>query len=111
MKHRSLISSQFLNLKTLALAALAVASLTSTPALAGDKDRDDDLKIELVRSPVLNTLPNFVPNAHGKVKVESVGPVEIMEVKVWGLPPDTDFDFFVIQVPNGPFGMSWYQGD
>jgi hypothetical protein len=111
MKHRSLISSQFLNVKTLALAALAAATLTSTPALAGDMDRDDDLKIELVRSPALKTFPNFVPNAHGKVKVESVGPVEIMEVKVWGLPPDTDFDFFVIQVPNGPFGMSWYQGD
>src|SRR5262245_10593658 len=28
-----------------------------------------------------------------------------------GLPPNTDFDFFVIQQPNGPFGMSWYQGD
>src|SRR5262249_49687409 len=27
------------------------------------------------------------------------------------LPPRTDFDFFVIQVPNAPFGVSWYQGD
>ncbi|MBV9488461.1 MAG: hypothetical protein JO069_01890, partial [Verrucomicrobia bacterium] len=26
-------------------------------------------------------------------------------------PPNTDFDFFVIQVPNLPFGLSWYQGD
>ena len=30
---------------------------------------------------------------------------------VSGLPPNTDFDFFVIQVPNAPFGLSWYQGD
>jgi len=30
---------------------------------------------------------------------------------VRGLPANTDFDFFVIQVPNKPFGMSWYQGD
>ncbi len=111
MKNRSLISSRFLSVKHLALAALAAATLASSPAMAGNMDRDDDLKIELVRSPALNTLPNFVPNAHGRVKIESVGPVEIMEVKVWGLPPDTDFDFFVIQVPNGPFGMSWYQGD
>jgi hypothetical protein len=51
------------------------------------------------------------PNAHGRVKIESVGPVEIMKVKVWGLPPNTGFDFFVIQVPNAPFGLSWYQGD
>jgi hypothetical protein len=27
------------------------------------------------------------------------------------LPPNTDFDFFVIQVPNTPFGLSWYQED
>ena len=46
-----------------------------------------------------------------KTKIESVGPVEIMDVIVWGLPPNTDFDFFVIQVPNKPFGLAWYQGD
>jgi hypothetical protein len=28
-----------------------------------------------------------------------------------GLPPNTAFDFFVIQVPKAPFGLSWYQGD
>ena len=39
------------------------------------------------------------------------GPVEIMTVEVEGLPPHTNFDFFVIQVPNPPFGLSWYQGD
>jgi len=37
--------------------------------------------------------------------------VEVMEVFVAGLPPNTDFDFFVIQKPNAPFGLSWYQGD
>jgi len=30
---------------------------------------------------------------------------------VQGLPANTDFDFFVIQTPNAPFGVSWYQGD
>src|SRR5262249_23702797 len=47
----------------------------------------------------------------GEVRIESEGPVEEMTVKVEGLPPDTDFDFFVIQKPAAPFGMSWYQGD
>jgi hypothetical protein len=32
-------------------------------------------------------------------------------IKVSGLPPNTDFDLFVIQVPNAKFGMSWYMGD
>jgi hypothetical protein len=26
-------------------------------------------------------------------------------------PPNTDFDFFIIQVPKAPFGLAWYQGD
>ena len=55
--------------------------------------------------------PSAAPNAQGRVKIESVGPVEIMDVKVRGLPPNTDFDFFVIQVPKAPFGLAWYQGD
>ena len=41
----------------------------------------------------------------------SLGPVETLVVDVSGLPPKTDFDFFVIQVPTAPFGVSWYQGD
>ena len=65
----------------------------------------------LIRSKGLTNSPTVAPFAHGQVKIESVGPVEIMKVKVWGLPPNTDFDFFVIQVPNPPFGLSWYQGD
>jgi hypothetical protein len=34
-----------------------------------------------------------------------------MRVVVAGLPPNTEFDFFVTQLPNPPFGLSWYQGD
>jgi hypothetical protein len=49
--------------------------------------------------------------AHAEVKVRSLGPVEVMDVDVEGLPPNTEFDFFVIQIPNGPFGLAWYQGD
>jgi hypothetical protein len=52
-----------------------------------------------------------LPKASGRVTIHSTGPVEIMHVLVTGLPPETDFDFFVIQVPKSPFGMSWYQGD
>jgi hypothetical protein len=52
-----------------------------------------------------------LPKANGRVTIHSIGPVEIMHVLVTDLPPNTDFDFFVIQVPTAPFGMSWYQGD
>jgi hypothetical protein len=110
MKTKSIILNRFTKLKVTALATLAVAALASTPALAGNQD-EEEFKFDLVRSPALDAFPNFVPNAHGRVKIESVGPVEIMDVKVEGLPPNTDFDFFVIQIPHAPFGLAWYQGD
>jgi hypothetical protein len=91
-------------------ATLALAGMTAGSALAGNDE--NEVKFDLVRSSaVVNSGPNVLPNARGRVKIESVGPVEIMDVKVWGLPANTDFDFFVIQVPNAPFGLSWYQGD
>ncbi len=49
--------------------------------------------------------------ASGDVTVTSIGPVEVMRVTLDGLPRNTEFDLFVIQVPNAPFGVSWYQGD
>ena len=51
-----------------------------------------------------------VPNARGTVTITSVGPVEHMHVSVSGLPPNTEFAFFVHQLPTAPFGMSWLQG-
>ena len=79
--------NRFVQWKTAALAALALASFASTPALAGVKD-DDELKFPMVRNPGLNAaFPNFLPNAQGRVRIESVGPVEIMDVVVWGCLP------------------------
>ncbi|HEY7338773.1 MAG TPA: hypothetical protein VH639_28045 [Bryobacteraceae bacterium] len=52
-----------------------------------------------------------LPNAKGLVELRSIGNVEVMTVTVLGLPPNTDFDFFVLQVPKSPFGIAWYQGD
>ena len=54
---------------------------------------------------------NCLEGARGRVTVTSLGPVEVMVVDVTGLPPNTEFDFFVIQLPNAPFGLAWYQGD
>jgi len=54
---------------------------------------------------------NCLQGARADVSVVSRGPVEVMTVDLEGLPPNTDFDFFVLQIPNAPFGMAWYQGD
>ena len=111
MKTKTKVLNRLAKMKSIALSALALAALASTPALAGNND-EEEFKFDMVRNPGLNAaFPNFLPNAHGRVKIESLGPVEIMDVKVFGLPPNTDFDFFVIQVPKAPFGLAWYQGD
>jgi hypothetical protein len=52
-----------------------------------------------------------LPNAKGRVTVSHVGPAENLHVEVSGLKPGTEYDLFLIQVPNLPFGLSWYQGD
>ena len=103
MKTPTKVLDRFVKWKTAALAAAAVVILASTPALAWDDN--DEFKFDLVSSAV------FLPHAHGRVKIDSEGPIEIMSVTVCGLPPNTDFDFFVIQKPTAPFGLSWYQGD
>ena len=54
---------------------------------------------------------NCIPNARGRVTINSLGNVEVMHMEVSGLPAKTEFDAFVIQTPNSPFGLSWYQGD
>jgi hypothetical protein len=79
----------------------------ATPAVA---DAPDHIDFKMVRSTAA-TLANCLQDASADVSITSLGPVERMKVKVQGLPPNTEFDFFVIQVPNAPFGLAWYQGD
>jgi hypothetical protein len=57
------------------------------------------------------TAGNCLAAASGTVKIFQLGFAERMEVSLTGLPANTEFDLFVIQVPNAPFGVSWYQGD
>jgi hypothetical protein len=94
------------------LPVLAGSLLTAAlAALSAPAHADDDFKFDMVRSPALAAFPRCVPDAHATVRIEPRGAVEEMQVRVEGLPPNTGFDFFVIQVPNGPFGLAWYQGD
>jgi hypothetical protein len=81
-----------------------VAALMSTPAGAAP----ESISFSLTVSPGASSC---LPNANGIVLVHSFGDFENMEVLIQGLPASTDFDLFIIQVPNAPFGASWYMGD
>ena len=80
------------------------ADESSTPSI------QSSIQFPMIRSAAA-LAANCLPNAHGEVTVVSLGATEQMDVDVEGLPPGTEFDFFVIQIPNAPFGLAWYQGD
>ena len=90
--------------------AAATLSLFSTvsPLAAAPGGSDEPLTFNMVVSAGAKTC---LPNATAKVTIIPGGSVDIMEVQVQGLPPKTEFDFFVLQVPKAPFGVAWYQGD
>ncbi len=97
----------------LAVSIMIVAFAASTASGAPKKRaaiKGDTITFNMVRSTAAMNA-GCLPNASARVIVHSNGPVEVMTVLVTGLPANTDFDFFVIQVPNTPFGLSWYQGD
>jgi hypothetical protein len=91
---------------TAALIASGAAVVATTHADASSKTNT----FRMHRSPGI-VAAGCVPDAKARVSIRNKGPVEEMDVHAWGLPKKTDFDLFVIQVPNAPFGVSWYQGD
>jgi hypothetical protein len=105
-KRNTVKQNPFAKIVGTACAVLACVVLTAMPASALQR-----FTFLMVRSPALNAFPNFVPNAVGSVTITTIGIVEVMDVTIQGLPPNTDFDFFVIQAPNSPFGLCWYQSD
>ena len=61
--------------------------------------------------PVSAGAASCLPDATAHVTITPHGATDEMHVRASGLPANTDFDLFVIQVPTAPFGFSWYQGD
>jgi hypothetical protein len=70
----------------------------------------DPLRFSMVRSAAAEAA-GCLARVQARVQIEPLGPVERMTIVATGLPKNTEFDLFVIQVPNAPFGLSWYQGD
>ena len=89
---------------SLALGALFIGGSMSTAAAP-----PEELKFDMA---VAAAAQACLPHARAHVTVrDTSGGNQRMDVSVDGLPPDTEFSVFVLQVPTGPFGMSWYQGD
>ena len=85
---------------TAAFVATAGAS-TASPAAS-------TFSFRLVPSPGIAAC---LPHAGGRVTITTGRLNDTMKVSLHGMPRGSNFDLFVIQVPNKPFGVSWYQSD
>ena len=115
MNARSFLSLSRSVALALAASGSAAAQYTDAPApsqpsAAAPATEPESIAFKLDRSPGI-AKAGCLPYATGEVKVTSQGPVEVMDVEVDGLPANIELDVFLIQVPNAPFGLSWYQGD
>ena len=86
-------------------AALLTAALFAVAAFAVD---DTSFKMVRSQSAVDN---DCLRNARADVDIRSLGGNHIMDVTLKHAAKNTGVTLFVIQQPNSPFGVSWYQGD
>jgi hypothetical protein len=92
------------------MTALAAGAAVTFAFAGGAGASVKHTSFDMVRS-AASVKANCLQGAEAHVSIESRGPVEVMKIWASHLPKNTDFDLFVTQVPNAPFGISWYQGD
>src|SRR5512146_2273682 len=86
----------------------AVAALLLTTGAASAKSPHKHIDFDMVVSAGAATC---LPHARAEVRVVDDGTAQDLYLFAQGLPPKTDFDFFVTQAPKAQFGMAWYQAD
>jgi hypothetical protein len=91
------------------IAGLAAYGLSSAGAATKTPAKGDDtFTFALVPSP---GIAKCLPYAHGQASITPNSLNDVMKVTLFGMPANSDFDLFVIQLPNKPFGVAWYQSD
>ena len=87
--------------------ALVIAALAATAAFAVD----DTSSFKMVRSKAAVD-DNCLKGAKAHVDVRTTPTnQQVLDVTVKDAPKNTEFELFVTQQPNNPFGISWYQSD
>lgn len=92
----------------LAAAALSIGLTSAGAAPTAPAKHGDSFSFKLIPSPGIKSC---LPHAGGHVKVTPNKLNDTMTVTMTGMPPNSGFDLFVIQQPDKPFGLSWYQSD
>jgi hypothetical protein len=89
--------------------AMTVTAASATTTRGGNHARPaSSFSFPLMASPGITAC---LPNAAGSAVISSSGPNDTMKVTISGMPANRGFDLFIIQTPNKPFGVAWYQTD
>ena len=95
-------------MKSSKILALLMASAAFLPIQAS-ANPPKTIQFKMVKSGGPSAACKLSPSA--TVIDVTFGEFENLEVFVQGLPPNTGFDLFSIQIPNAKFGLAWYIGD
>jgi hypothetical protein len=89
-------------------AALVVSAMATAAAFAVDST-----SFNMVRSQAAVNAPgDCLEGARANVEVQTTATdQQIMDVTVNHAPKNTEFELFITQQANSPFGVSWYQAD
>jgi hypothetical protein len=94
-------------LSIIAVLSLLVVALAAAPPFAVDSTTT----FNMVRSQTA-VANDCLKGAKANVNVRTTPTdQQIMDVTVNHAPKNTEFELFVTQQPNSPFGVSWYQSD
>ena len=96
----------------IAVLSLLVVALGATAAFAVDST-SESTSFNMVRSQAAVNAPgDCLEGARANVNVTTTATdQQIMDVTVSNAPKNTEFELFITQQPNRPFGVSWYQAD
>jgi len=90
-----------------AASALSLTAASAAPATSASAGRPFTFALQ----PSSAAIKTCLPHAHGVVTIIPGSQNDLMNVTITGMPKHAEFDLFVIQTPNKPFGVSWYQTD
>jgi hypothetical protein len=91
-----------------AVAAASALSFTAASAAPVTSASGQPFTFAMVPSPGISSC---LPHAHGSVTIIPGSENDLMNITISGMPSHAEFDLFVIEQPNKPFGVSWYQTD
>ncbi|MEO8970258.1 MAG: hypothetical protein ABI406_01515 [Ktedonobacteraceae bacterium] len=117
MKIRWIKSFALVALALVAVGLLSAFSLNSSASAKAVSNANASQQLTKPASSfTFNLIPSpgissCLPKASGSVTITPGSLNDKMVVNVSGLPANTGFDLFIIELPNKPFGVAWYQTD